>query len=99
MEDLYNQGTYVTGTVRIHRLGMSHHLDETHVQKGQVVFEQKGPVLAAKWHDWKVVTLLSSYSDARSLLVTYTDLLRKTKLNENTALINIFSFLHLKPSY
>ena len=58
--DLTMNGTRVCGTVRKNRVGMPKDLTGANLQKGQIYYRRKGPVVACHWKDKKDVFMLST---------------------------------------
>ena len=65
-EDLYQQGVYVTGTVRQNRVGLPVDIKQKIKQKGHFVCWRKGPLLAVNFHDRNCVRLLSTFCTAKT---------------------------------
>ncbi len=60
-EDLYNRGTFASGTVRTYRKHFpSVDLDEQIKQKGDMYFKYHGPLTAGNWRDKRDVYFLST---------------------------------------
>lgn len=60
-EDLFNNKTYFTSTVRNFRKGMPKSLKTAKVANGDMIVKQSGPVMVMKYGGRKNVTLLSSF--------------------------------------
>ena len=82
VSDLFEQGVPATGTVREHRAGFPASLRggrdwAKHKARGAMHWERVPPVLALKWKDNKVVSLLTTIDNANDSLQVD----RKTKRN------------------
>ena len=66
LEDLHQQKTYATGTVRQNRKGYPNDLKTAKLKTGDFIEQQKGSVIATKWHDKKEVTLMTTITDGNT---------------------------------
>ena len=65
-EDIYQQGVYVTGTVRANRVGLPVDIKQKVKQKGHFVCWRKGPLLAVNFLDRNCVRLMSTFCTAKT---------------------------------
>lgn len=63
-DDLYAQQTMTVGTARLNRKNMPVALKNANLKKGEVIYRQKGNLLALKWKDKRDVTMLSTVHKA-----------------------------------
>ena len=57
-------GTGATGTLRVNRKGLPKKLKDAEVEKGKVTVMHNDNLIAAKYHDRKIVYLLSTVETA-----------------------------------
>ena len=66
VEYLYQQKTYVRGTIKANR-GVPSVLKNKDVTKNHSCYVRKGPILITKFHDKKIVYLISTYDKAQEI--------------------------------
>lgn len=59
-EDLYERGTFASGTVRVNRKHFPTEMDQEKIEKGDMVFRHHGVLTAGKWKDKRDVYFLST---------------------------------------
>lgn len=62
---MFDNGTHFTGTVTCNRRGMPNGLRRQDPERGQTLIRSQGPVLAVKFHDRRVFTILTTIGSPR----------------------------------
>ena len=63
LEDLRQKDTYATGTARSNRKGYPPHIKSKKLKAGEYIEQQKGDVVATKWHDKRELSVISTITD------------------------------------